>query len=249
VFPVDDGFAYAVPEGMDVPVGSIVRIPLGGRRVRGFVISSGPGAHEGLKEILAVSGDFPVFDTDLLGVLRWAAVHYVAPAATVLSKAAPPNLPRRGSTPDLDPVPDLTSPLPEVTAAAAAGKHTQAHFWLGPGPWGSPIAELAAPVLAAGRSVVVAAPSFVEATDLAEELGVVFGNRVVVGASGLGNAALTKAWARAAAQGGLVVVGTRDVAYWPISDLALAVVVDEGRRGMVGGTALPPGDVRGSSHR
>jgi len=232
VFPVDDGFAYAIPEGMEVPVGSIVRIPLGGRRIRGFVISSGSGAHQGLKEILAVSGDMPVFDSDLLGVLRWAAVHYVAPAAAVLSKAAPPNLPRRGPTPDLDPVPNLESPLPEVTAAAVAGKHTQAHFWLGPGPWGADIAELAAPVVAAGRSVVVAAPSLVEATALAEELGAVLGNRVVVGASGLGNAALTKAWSRAATQSGLVAVGTRDVAYWPVADLALAVVVDEGRRGM-----------------
>jgi len=232
VFPVDDGFAYAVPDGMTAPVGTMVRVPLGGRRVRGYVVSSGPGDATGLKEILAVSGDLPVFDEHLLGVLRWAAIHYVAPVAAVLAKAAPPNLPRRVAILDLDAVPELEERLPEVAAVAAAGSHTQARYWLGAGPWGRAVAGLVAPVLAAGRSVAVAAPSFVEATALAEDLSDRFGNRVVLGASGLGNAALTTAWSRAAVQPGLVVVGTRDVAYRPIRGLALAVVVDEGRRGL-----------------
>ncbi|MCJ7725850.1 MAG: hypothetical protein MUP76_05615 [Acidimicrobiia bacterium] len=232
VFPVDDGFAYAVPDGMEVTVGTIVRVPLGGRRVRGYVVATGPGEHSGLKEILAVSGDMPVFDDRLLGVLRWAAIHYVAPVAAVLAKSAPPTLPRRVAVPALDEVPRIEAALPEVAAAAAGGKHTQARYWLGAGPWGRAVAGLAAPALAEGRSVAVAAASFVEATALAEELAEVFGNRVVLGASGLGNAALTKAWSRAATQPGLVVVGTRDVAFWPIAGLALAVVVDEGRRGM-----------------
>ncbi|MBU1866689.1 MAG: hypothetical protein KKE89_09770 [Actinobacteria bacterium] len=232
VFAVDDGFAYAVPDGMEAPVGSIVRVPLGGRRVRGFVVSNQPGDHAGLKEILAVSGDFPVFDEPLLGVLRWAAVHYVAPVAAVLAKAAPPNLPRRAAVPELDAVPEMRGGLPEVAAAAAKGVHTQARYWLGAGPWGGEVAGLAAPVLAAGRSVVVAAASFAEAGALADELRESFGNRVIVGASGLGNAPLTGAWCRAAIQAGVLVVGTRDVAFWPVAGLALAVVVDEGRRGM-----------------
>jgi len=232
VFPVDDGFSYAVPDGMETPVGTIVRVPLGGRRVRGYVVSTGPGEHSGLKEILAVSGDMPVFDNDLLGVLRWAAIHYVAPVAAVLAKAAPPNLPRRVATPDLDEVPVVEDGIADVASAAAAGSHTQARYWLGAGPWGRAVASLAGPALAAGRSVAVVAPSFAEATALSEELGEVFGNRVILGASGLGNGALTKAWSRAATQPGVLVVGTRDVAFWPITGLALGVVVDEGRRGM-----------------
>lgn len=232
VFPVDDGFAYAVPDGMDAPVGTIVRVPLGGRRMRGYVVSNSPGDPTGLREILAVSGDLPVFDDELLSVLRWAAVHYVAPLGAVLPKAAPPNLPRRVATPDLAEVPNLDGGLPDVVAAAAAGRHTQARYWLGPGPWGTRVASLAAPVLAAGRSVAVVAPSFAEATALAEELGGHFGNRVVLGASGLGNASLTKAWSRAAMQPGLLVVGTRDVAFWKIAGLSLGIVVDEGRRGL-----------------
>ena len=83
------------------PVGSIVRVPLGGRRSRGWVVSTAEGDPKGLKELLAVSGDLPVFGPELLGVLRWAAIHYVAPLATLLSKAGPPNLPRHIPSPDL----------------------------------------------------------------------------------------------------------------------------------------------------
>ncbi|MCB2224701.1 MAG: hypothetical protein KQH83_11090 [Actinobacteria bacterium] len=232
VFGVDDGFAYALPDGMEASVGSIVRVPLGGRRVRGYVVQVRPGDPSGLKEVLAVSGDLPVFGERLLEVLRWAAIHYVAPVAAVLAKAAPPNLPRAVAATGLPDVPGLPGALTDVAAAAAAGTHTRATYWMGAGPWAGPLAALAAPVLAAGRSVVVAAPSFAEATALAEDLTGAFGARVVLGASALGNAASTRAWSRAASQPGLLVVGTRDVALWPVAGLGLGVVVGEGRRGM-----------------
>jgi hypothetical protein len=71
-FAVDDGFAYAVPEGLDAPVGAIVRVPLGGRRVRGWVVGTGEPSKPGLRPILSVSGDVPAFDRALLR-WRWAA--------------------------------------------------------------------------------------------------------------------------------------------------------------------------------
>ncbi len=46
-FSVDDGFSYAIPDDMALSVGSIVRVPLGGRRVRGYVtgVRSGDATH------------------------------------------------------------------------------------------------------------------------------------------------------------------------------------------------------------
>lgn len=231
-FAVDDGFAYAVPDGVDAPVGALVRVPLGRQRLRGFVVGSGAGEVEGLRPLLSVSGDLAVFDTDLLGVLRWAAVHYVAPLATLLAKTAPPNLPRRPPESRFPEVPDYTPGLPAVAAAAAAGGHTRARYWLGPGPWTDAISGLASPVLAAGRSVMVVAPSLTEVVTLAGELGHRFGGRVVAASSGMGNAAVSDAWSRSAAGGGHLLVGTREVAFWPVASLALVVIVDEGRRGM-----------------
>src|SRR5690606_16350233 len=40
-FSVDGGFWYSVPESIEVVVGSQVRVPLSGRRVRGWVVEVG----------------------------------------------------------------------------------------------------------------------------------------------------------------------------------------------------------------
>jgi len=231
-FAVDDGFAYEVPAGVEVEVGALVRVPLGGRRLRGFVVAMGEAPRAGLRPLLARSGDLSVFGRDLLEVMRWAAVHYVAPLAVLLGRGAPPNLPRRRPAPVLPAVPEAgASLLPDVAVAAAAGGHLGARYLLGPGPWAEPLAALAGPVLAAERSVVVVVPSVVEAGTLAEGLARWFGERVVLAASEEGGAALTKAW-EAACHPGRLLVGTREVALWPVGGLALAVVVDEGRRGL-----------------
>ncbi len=148
--------------------------------------------------------------------MRWAAVHYVAPLSVVLGKGAPPNLPRRREPIDLPAVPEGgASPLPDVSAAAAAGGHVGARYLLGPGPWGEEVAALAAPVLAAGRSVLAVVPSVAEAARLAAALTGHFGQRVVAAADE-GAAVLTGAW-EAAQQPGRLLVGTREVALWPVS--------------------------------
>ncbi len=128
-FAVDDGFAYEVPPGVEVEVGSLVRVPLGGRRVAGFVVALGEASRPGLRRLLGRRGDLPVFGRGLLEVMRWAAIHYVAPLAVVLGKGAPANLPRRGAEPPLPPVPVLgPALLPEVSAAAARGGHLGARY-------------------------------------------------------------------------------------------------------------------------
>lgn len=233
-FAVDDGFAYEVPPGLDVQVGSLVRVPLGGRRVAGFVVGE-EEARPGLRPLLGCRGDLPVFGRGLLAVMRWAAVHYVAPLSVILGKAAPPNLPRRrGSLGEPAPLSrPMRAPalLGEVAEAAAAGRHLGARYLLGGGPWEEPLAGLAGPVLAGGRSALVVVPSVVEARRLAGRWREAFGNRVVLGVSDGGGAETTAAW-EAASHEGCLVVGTRETAFWPVAGLALAVALEEGRRGM-----------------
>ena len=95
-FAVDDGFRYAIPPDIDVEVGAMVRVPLGGRKVRGFVVGIESGEERDLKPIRARSGKRAIFDARLLQTLRWVAHHYVSPLSTVLKRAAPPNIPRGG---------------------------------------------------------------------------------------------------------------------------------------------------------
>jgi primosomal protein N' (replication factor Y) len=235
-FAVDDGFAYRIPEGMDVSVGSTVRIPLGGRRVRGWVVDvrTDAGAARPLKDVMGISGDLPVFHAPLLRTLRWAALHYVAPMAALLARPAPPNLPRLGAAAAHEAVPATASPLPAVTRTAAAGGHYRTQYLLGSGPWEDTVAALMGDVLAAGRSAVAVFATRVEAEAAARALDATLGGRVVLGTSAMAGRDLTAAWVRAATVPGTLVVGTSEVAWWPVAGLALAMVVEEGRRGMKG---------------
>jgi primosomal protein N' (replication factor Y) len=103
---------------------------------------------------------------------------------------------------------------------------------VGPGPGHDEIAAAAAPVLGAGRSVVVVAATVAEAEALAAGLGKRLKVPLTAVSSNLGGAELTSAWVRAATRPGSLVVGTREVAAWPVAGPGLAVVVGEGRRGM-----------------
>ena len=218
-FAVDDGFAYAVPDGLSVGVGDIVRIPLGGRRVRGWVVGPAePPDARRIRSLIGRSGEVAVFDAALLDTLRWAAQHYVAPLATVLTKATPPNLPKGRRRPGSDAA-LRSGPTGSVTVHAA------------PAPWAALVRETAAPLLADGHSVVVVAPTWPEAETLIDDLSD-GGIPVVVGSSHLSAAALTHNWVEAATVPGRLVVGTRDVAWWLPPSLGAAVVLDDGRRGL-----------------
>ena len=232
-FAVDDGFAYEVPETVDVNVGSIVRIPLGGRRVRGWVVAVGERPRARLRRLFGRSGDLDVFDEAQLRTLRWAAAHYVAPLSTLLSKPAPPNVPKRRAAPTLAELPPVgPSPLADVTAAAVAGRRARVHAVVG--DVGDPtwLRSVTSPILAAGRSVMVIASTAAEADHLASELEASFGSRVLRGGSARPAAEVTRDWSVAANHPGHIVVGTREVAFWPVAALSLAVVAGDGRRGM-----------------
>jgi len=233
-FSVDDGFSYRIPDALDgVVVGSVVRVPLGGRRVRGYVVDVRESRERSdLKDLGSISGDLPVFTDRLLDTLRWAAMHYVAPVATLLGKAAPPNLPRGG----LPSRPAVTmghpSPLPELTETLVAGRHGRPVYLVGSGPWVGAAAGLAAPLIAAGRNVGIVLPTLAEADSLGEELRGVLGPRVLLASSSLPAREVTEVWLEAQLGNGRLVVGTREIALWPLGGPALWIVIEEGRRAM-----------------
>ena len=237
-FAVDDGFAYAVPEALGpIEVGSIVRVPLGRRRVRGYVVDLSvrdrASSDRQLKEVISVSGEIPIFDDRMLRTLRWLATHYVAPLAAVLPRSAPPNLPRRRALAEIGGSrAEGTSVLPAATAAAAAGTRIRPHYYVSGRFGGREAAGLLSDVLEAGRSGVVVAATVAEAEAIHRAMKTELGARVVTAHSSLPAREVTRAWTRAATQGGLVVVGTREVALWPIHGLAMAIVIEEGRRAM-----------------
>lgn len=231
-FSVDDGFWYSIPEHLepDLEIGSIVRVPLSGRKVRGWVVERADHRAGMLKDIAGVSGSSPVFDADLAKSLMWAARHYVAPVSVLLSKATPPNLPRR--TPELSPVPDLKSRphvLTDLVERTASGRTapvtTVVSGWRNLS-W----VETLGPVFAAGQSILVVAASVAEVEVLREQAGPIWGDLVVT-VAGVDDATDTSAWEAAQAPPRLV-LGTPKTAAWKVGNLGLAVVLEESRRSM-----------------
>lgn len=231
-FAVDDGFWYSIPDHLsdDVHIGSIVRVPLSGRRVRGWVVERSDGREGKLKDIAAVSGAAPVFDERMLGSLLWAAHHYVAPVPVLLARASPPNLPRK--IPDGLKVADLDRSggvLFDVASRSARQKRTPVLAVVGNWRRLEWLADLM-PVLAAGRSALVVAASAAEVDEIGAAGTVLFGD-LAVSVAGEDDKTDTKAWEKAQSAPRLI-VGTPKTASWQIGKLAIAVVLEEGRRAM-----------------
>ena len=86
-------FDYSVPAGMDLPVGSVVQVPLGPRRIDGIVWDAGAfGAEEieasRLRPVLA-RYDMPPLSQALRGLIEWTADYYLASPAAVARMALP----------------------------------------------------------------------------------------------------------------------------------------------------------------
>jgi primosomal protein N' len=190
------------------------------------------GAHQGdLKDLAGVSGALPVVDANMLKSLLWASQHYVAPVSVLLAKASPPNLPKTMVEPPTSAVgtQESSHPLAALTEAAAAGRRRPTHAILGRWQDLDWIHSLA-PVLAAGRSVIVTAATAAEVDRVAAVARDAFGDRVLA-VAGEGDAEITAQWERAQSSGRLI-VGTPRVALWRVEGLSLALVLEEGRRAM-----------------
>ena len=231
-FSVDRGFWYSIPPHLlnDLSVGSVVRVPLSGRRVRGWVVETVSHRSGDLKEVAGISGGMAVFDNALLKTLEWAASHYVAPLSVLLAKSAPPNLPKSERSVPSIPTPSVPEghPLLSVCMAVARGQKRPSQAIVG--RWQSldwlPCLGV---VIETGKSVMVVVSSVAEVEWIASAGKKLLGEAVVEVTGD--DSDLTSAWEQA--QGGSrVIIGTARVATWLIDDLAMMVVLEEGRRAM-----------------
>ena len=205
---LDKEFDYAVPDGLDAPVGTRVRVPLHGRRVGAWVVAADPpDAGVALHDVLAVSSRGPA--PELVELARWAAVRWASVRIRpfLVTSSPPTNV--------------AGLPPSRRTGARPAPVHTGAAELLAGGggmlrlpPADDVVAVLLAAV-ALGPTLVVV-PSVDRARLEANRLR----------RAGLGVALAPQDWALAAA-GVDVVIGARAAAWAPCPDLAAIVVVDE----------------------
>jgi primosomal protein N' (replication factor Y) len=229
-FAVDDGFRYAIPPDIEVEVGAIVRVPLGGRKVRGFVVGIEAGDDQNLKPIRARSGKRAIFDSRLLQSLRWVAHHYVSPLSTVLKRAAPPNIPRDAKAAIVShDLPELDGPATELGRQIAAGRSRNAHLQSADP---HDLVRLVAPIVSGGSSVMIVAPTGVEAERIRNTFADAVGDVVLSVGPESPDREVTTAWSNAAGESGYVLIGTPRISLWPVAGIRAAVIVGDSRRGM-----------------
>lgn len=232
-FSVDGGFWYSIPEHLaaDLHIGSIVRVPLSGRKVRGWVVELAEERPGKLKDVAGISGSGPVFNQGLLETLLWSARHYVAPFSTLLGRASPPNLPR--ATPQAASVPGVEVPPGHALGGLVGRTASDTR---------DPVVALVAnwrrldwlrqlgPVFTAGKSVLVVAAAAAEVREIRDAAFDLWGD-LTAAVLGEDDKTDTEAW-EAAQSPPRLVVGTPKTASWQIPGLGLVVVLEEGRRAM-----------------
>ncbi|MGI8776134.1 MAG: hypothetical protein ACR2LJ_01800 [Acidimicrobiales bacterium] len=229
VTALDRPLDYLVPAHLDhdIRIGTVVRVPLHGRRVRGWVVErvAAPETDRQLKPVAKVTGWGP--GADLVDLARWAAWRWAGPRVAFLRAASAPGAVRT---------------LPAVTSPPAPPPNRPVHISAGPGAAKRDRNGVGSPMVAdafSGGPVVVRLPPASDAFDYVAEAAS-RGDALVlapsVGAASFIAARLRRAghvvallpgdWARAAA-GGCVAVGARGAAWAPRPRLAAVVVLDE----------------------
>ena len=221
---VTRAFDYRVPEALAdaVTVGTIVRVPLHGRRVRGWVVADDVVAEARADRLVPVhkvasAGPPPA----LVDLARWAAHRWAGPVTAFLRAASPPNAvsgparvePDAALHPVASPPADLGDAWP--TAGVRVGTWPPALDRRG----------LVLSLCAAEGTTLVLVPEPAGAGPLVRAIARE-GREVLHHHSALSDRARTAVW-DAARAGAHVVVGGRAAAWLPIPDLAAVVVLDE----------------------
>lgn len=217
-----------------LPIGSVVLVELQKELVMGFIsgTTSKPRFQtKGVAEVL----DLPPLPAHLLKLAAWLKDYYPAPIGIIAQQLLPAALskkqvnekqqPELGS-PDISSLPKLTKDQRRALEAMAGQDTYILHGTTGSGKTRVYI-ELAAKVVASGKSAIILTPEISLTTQLAGRFREVFGERVVVMHSHLTPAERQRAWlACLGAKQPLVVVGARSALFAPLAKPGL-IVLDE----------------------
>ncbi len=204
-----------------VEVGTIVRVLLHGRRVRGWVVAdhvepaAGP---DQLRPLLTVVSAGP--PAELVELCHWAAWRWAGPLPTMLRAASPPNVVHAGPLPRGGTAVYPTGALPPLSRDVL-GSDAGLVVW----PPAADRRELVSALLAPAGSTLVVVPEGARLGSLVAHLRRE-GREVVVMRGDQPDAVRTEAWIAARA-GACTVVGGRVAVLAPVPDLAAIVVVDE----------------------
>jgi primosomal protein N' (replication factor Y) len=220
---IDRVFDYRPGSHDPVPVGTIVRVPLHGRRVRGWLlaVADATDAPDLLAVHAVVSAGPP---PDLVELCSWAAWRWAGPRPALLRAASPPNVVDPHDAP-VDPDVAVHPPVePPVTLPEGDRRLI---VW----PPARDRSALVASLLAPEGSTIVLVPDRDEQRHLVAAAHAT--GRPVVEVRGDDPAATrTAAW-RDARHGARVVIGGRLAVLAPVPDLRAVVILDDADEALV----------------
>lgn len=235
---VDRAFDYLLPadlRGADrAVVGTIVRVPLHGRRVRGWIVATDVEPDTDptkLRDLLAVLSDGP--PAEIVALTAWAARRWIGPWASLLRAASPKNdvnKTRSGSAAvpgDVGSGGDRRSPE-GPRGARRRGELANATGGIEVIEWppGAPRFDLVGRFIDEVGSTVIVLPDAGRAGSLGAGLRRA-GHRVVEFPPGLKDREQTSRW-DAVRDGAVVVIGGRSAVWAPVPDLRTIIVLDDG---------------------
>jgi primosomal protein N' (replication factor Y) (superfamily II helicase) len=234
---LDRSFDYAVPDALvsTVAVGSLVRVPLGARKVRGIVVEVTDGEVDGLELVLSLVVRTPLAVPALRDLLRWVAARYVAPQPAAFERVVPPRV--RVEPRPVAPLGD--GPAPEVLRAYSGGAELHDAIAAGGrGGWcvrarsgedrGRLITELVAAAGRASGAAIVMVPEVHYGSAVLGTLQAAFPDCVRLD-SGKSEAERAAGWLAMAAGHGLG-AGGRGSVFVPCPDLRLIILDEEHHR-------------------
>lgn len=226
VLALDRPFDYRIPDRMRgrVGVGSVVRVRLHGRRMRAYVTSMPrePAVPDPTPLSALVSSE-PLFDTETVGLARWASRRYLASLGSVLHLATPGRFSAPPAGGEEERLPPCGPPdwLADPGALESVVRERRRGVLCLPHPAAEPDGVAAAAGIAAaeGLRTLVVAPRI----DVARRLAAAVPGAVLLH-SGLRPAARAAAWARARDGQTSVLVGGRAALFAPLPELGLVLV-------------------------
>lgn len=214
--------------------GQIVEVELQREKVLGVVSGPTTKPRFQIKPVVQVF-DLPLLPAHLMRLMTWLQAYYPAPLGILAQQLLIANLTEKtiGGAPALKFVKPKLAKLPPLTAEQKQALETmkERDTYLLHGTTGSGktriYIELAARVVAEGKSAIVLTPEISLTTQLANGFREVFGERVVVVHSQQTPAERRKAWLECLkAKEPVIVIGPRSALFSPVAKLGL-VVLDE----------------------
>lgn len=213
---LDRAFDYTVPAHLDasIRIGTIVRVVLNGRRVRGWVISDRADPPPGVKlaPVAKVTGWGP--SSELIDLADWTAWRWAGRRVSVMRTASPDTAVTSIPTPAASAqIPEPVTPVSDELARQVeeAIRARAAVMRLAPSVDVFPVVH----AMCRLGNCLVLAPTASSASRVASRLS----------RAGVPVALMPRGWAKARA--GATVVGTRAAALAPMEDLAAVIVLDE----------------------